>query len=133
MSVIYSRYMVAAFLLLSLYNLYDILLNKPDQTLNNWNDTIVAIATPPGIGAIGVLRISGDKAIVIINSIFSSKDLLAQPSHTLHVGILKNKEETIDEVVVSLFKAPRSYTGENVVEISCHGSHLSSKKLLMYV
>ena len=98
--------------------------------LHNWNDTIIAIATPPGIGAIGVLRISGDKAIAIINTIFINKDLEAQPSHTLHVGILKNNDEVIDEVVVSLFKAPRSYTGENVVEISCHGSAFIQQKII---
>ncbi len=98
--------------------------------MNNWNDTIIAIATPPGIGAIGVLRISGDKAIEIINSIFVHKDLTVQPSHTLHVGILKDKNEVIDEVVVSLFKSPRSYTGENVVEISCHGSSFIQQKII---
>ena len=97
---------------------------------DSWNNTIIAIATPPGIGAIGVLRISGDKAIEIINSIFASKNLLQQPSHTLHVGSLKNNDEVIDEVVVSLFKAPRSYTGEDVVEISCHGSFFIQQKII---
>ena len=97
---------------------------------DSWNNTIIAIATPPGIGAIGVLRISGDKAIEIINSIFASKNLLQQPSHTLHVGSLKNNNEVIDEVVVSLFKAPRSYTGEDVVEISCHGSFFIQQKII---
>ncbi len=97
---------------------------------DSWNNTIIAIATPPGIGAIGVLRISGDKAIDIINSIFTSKNLLQQPSHTLHVGSLKNNDEIIDEVVVSLFKAPRSYTGEDVIEISCHGSFFIQQKII---
>lgn len=97
---------------------------------NNWNETIVAIATPPGIGALGIIRISGDKAIEIINSLFINKDLNAQPSHTLHVGILKNNNDVIDEVVVSLFKAPRSYTGEDVVEISCHGSAFIQQKII---
>jgi tRNA modification GTPase len=100
------------------------------MNIHTWNDTIIAIATPPGIGAIGVLRISGDKAIDIINSIFTSKDLSVQPSHTLHVGVLKNNDEVIDEVVVSLFKAPRSYTGEDVVEISCHGSFFIQQKII---
>lgn len=100
------------------------------MNLTNWNDTIIAIATPPGIGAIGVLRISGINAIDIVNSIFINKDLAAQPSHTLHVGILKNENEIIDEVVVSLFKAPRSYTGEVVVEISCHGSSFIQQKII---
>jgi tRNA modification GTPase len=90
--------------------------------LSGWNDTIVALATPPGIGAIGVIRLSGEEAFEIINQLFPSRNLLAQPSHTLHVGALKHHNKTLDEVVVSLYKGPRSYTGENVVEISCHGS-----------
>jgi tRNA modification GTPase len=98
--------------------------------LNTWNDTIVAIATPPGIGAIGVLRISGEKAIQIVNDLFPSKDLMLLPSHTLHVGNIVNNGSIIDEVVVSLFKAPRSYTGENVVEISCHGSAFVQQKII---
>ncbi len=92
------------------------------QKLSGWDDTIVAIATPPGIGAIGVIRLSGGNAINIINALFPSKDMLLQPSHTIHVGILKENGLAIDEVVVSLFKNPKSYTGEDVVEISCHGS-----------
>jgi tRNA modification GTPase len=98
--------------------------------LNDFSDTIIAIATPPGIGAIGVIRMSGNKAIEIIDSIFPAKDLSAQPSHTLHVGVLKNNEETIDEVVVALFKNPKSYTGEDVVEISCHGSSFIQQKII---
>ncbi len=90
--------------------------------LSGWNDTIVALATPPGIGALGVIRLSGDRAIEIINALFPSKDISLQPSHTLHVGLLKEEAKVLDEVVISLYKAPRSYTGENVVEISCHGS-----------
>lgn len=90
--------------------------------LLGWDDTIVALATPPGIGAIGVIRISGRQAFEIVNQLFPSKDLLLQPSHTLHVGYLKEKDQVLDEVVVSLFKGPRSYTGEDVIEISCHGS-----------
>jgi len=93
------------------------------QHTSGWDDTIVALATPHGIGAIGVIRLSGKKAIAIANALFPSKDLFAQPSHSLHVGLLKNSNGTeIDEVVLSLFKGPRSYTGEDVVEISCHGS-----------
>ncbi len=90
--------------------------------LSGWNDTIVALATPPGIGAIGLIRLSGSEAINIINSLFPSKNLSIQPSHTLHVGFFKNGEQSLDEVVVSLYRSPRSYTGEDVVEISCHGS-----------
>ncbi len=89
---------------------------------SEWEDTIVAIATPPGIGAIGVIRLSGNKSFEIINNVFPSKDLSVQPANTLHVGYLKDGETIIDEVVISIFKAPASYTGEDVIEISCHGS-----------
>jgi tRNA modification GTPase len=90
--------------------------------LSGWNDTIAAIATPPGIGAIGVLRLSGARAIEIINSLFPSKDIAEQAGNTLHVGFLKDGETILDEVVLAVFKSPASYTGEDVVEISCHGS-----------
>ena len=90
--------------------------------LIGWEDTIVALATPPGVGAIGVIRVSGPAAIRMVAALWPAKDLLQQESHTLHVGVLKEGEEALDEVVVSLFYAPRSYTGEHVVEISCHGS-----------
>ncbi|MBL7729668.1 MAG: tRNA uridine-5-carboxymethylaminomethyl(34) synthesis GTPase MnmE [Chitinophagaceae bacterium] len=90
--------------------------------LTGWDDTIVALATPPGVGAIGVIRLSGSRAIAIINELFPSKDLLQQQSHTLHVGFLKEADTVLDEAVLSLYKGPRSYTGEDVVEISCHGS-----------
>lgn len=92
------------------------------NTFSTWDDTIVALATPPGIGAIGVIRLSGKRSVEIVNGLFPSKDLHGAASHTLHVGYLQHQETVIDEVVVSLFKAPRSYTGEDVVEISCHGS-----------
>ena len=98
--------------------------------LSGWDDTIVALATPPGIGAIGVVRISGIEAIDVANKLFPSKDLNQQSSHTLHVGLLKHNEEPIDHVVVSLFKAPASYTGENVVEISSHGSPYVLEKII---
>ena len=90
--------------------------------LSGWDDTIVALATPPGVGAIGVIRLSGTKALQIADALLPSKNILAQPSHTLHVGVLVHNQKPIDEVVVSLYKAPKSYTGENVVEFSCHGS-----------
>jgi tRNA modification GTPase len=98
--------------------------------LSGWQDTIVALATPPGVGAIGVIRLSGDKAFNIINALFSSKDLLGKPSHTIHVGLIKENGKLIDEVVVSLFKGPKSYTGEDVVEISCHGSPYVQQQVL---
>jgi tRNA modification GTPase len=87
-----------------------------------WDDTIVALATPPGVGALGVIRVSGKKTFEIVNHLFPSKDLVKQLSHTLHIGYILHKGKMLDEVVVSLFKGPRSYTGEDVIEISCHGS-----------
>ena len=90
--------------------------------LTGWDDTIVALATPPGLGAIGIIRLSGNKAIDIANDLFPSKDLTQQLSHTIHVGVLKDKEVILDEVVISIYKNPRSYTGEDIVEISGHGS-----------
>ena len=100
------------------------------MVFNELNDTIIALATPPGVGAIGVLRMSGNQAIKIADSIFTNKDLAAQLSHTLHVGVIKNNDEVIDEVIVSLFKTPKSYTGEDVIEISCHGSSLIQQKII---
>ena len=90
--------------------------------LTGWDDTIVALATPPGIGAIGMIRLSGSKTFAIGNVLFPSKDISQQPSHTLHVGFLKDGNTILDEVVLSVFKGPKSYTGEDVIEISCHGS-----------
>lgn len=98
--------------------------------LAGWDDTIVALATPPGIGAIGVIRISGPAAFDIINALFPAKDLTAQPSHTLHVGLLKEDQSLLDEAVVSLFRSPRSYTGEDVIEISCHGSPFVQQQVI---
>lgn len=98
--------------------------------LTGYDDTIVALATAPGIGAIAVIRLSGPKAIDICNRLFPSKDLLQQPSHTLHVGSIAAAGRIIDEVVVSLFKGPRSYTGEHVVELSCHGSPYIQQQLI---
>src|SRR6476646_3088588 len=85
-------------------------------------ETIVALATPNGIGAIGVIRLSGPESIKIINSVFKGKDLEKQESHTIHFGTIRDGASIVDEVLVSLFVAPKSYTKENVVEISCHGS-----------
>ncbi|HEY5406175.1 MAG TPA: tRNA uridine-5-carboxymethylaminomethyl(34) synthesis GTPase MnmE [Ginsengibacter sp.] len=98
--------------------------------LTGWDDTIAALATPPGIGAIGVLRLSGDQSFDIIQSLFPSKNLKEQPPNTLHVGYLKDGEQVLDEVVISLFKKPASYTGEDVIEISCHGSPYVQQQVL---
>ncbi|MCG9898872.1 MAG: tRNA uridine-5-carboxymethylaminomethyl(34) synthesis GTPase MnmE [Hydrotalea sp.] len=104
------------------------------HTSVSWKDTIVALATPQGVGAIGVIRISGPESIHYINQLFSSKNLLEQKSHTLHVGILKDEfDQPLDEVVISLFRGPRSYTGEDVVEISCHGSSFILQKVMQAI
>ncbi|MFM1913315.1 MAG: tRNA modification GTPase MnmE [Bacteroidota bacterium] len=93
-------------------------------------DTIVAIASPSGIGALGIIRLSGNDAITIVNKVFPSKNLENQKSHTLHVGKIQDGDHIYDEVVVSLFIAPKSYTKENVVEISCHGSPFIIESLI---
>lgn len=89
------------------------------------NDTIIALATPSGSGAIAVIRLSGKDAITIGSKFFKSisgKTLSQQKSHTVHLGHIIDEPRVIDEVLVTIFKNPQSYTGENVVEISCHGS-----------
>lgn len=91
---------------------------------------IVALATPPGIGAIGVIRLSGNGAIELVNTMFPSKDLLKQQGNTLHVGLLKDGDKPLDEVVLSLFRTPKSYTGEDIIEISCHGSPYIQQQVL---
>jgi tRNA modification GTPase len=101
--------------------------------LIGWDDTIVALSTPPGIGAIGVIRVSGKKTFEIIDQLFPSKKISAQASHTLHVGNLKTGDRIIDEVVVSIFKAPKSYTGEDVIEISSHGSPFVQEKIIQTI
>lgn len=95
-----------------------------------WDDTIVALATAPGVSAIGVIRLSGSDAFSIADRIFPSKNLLEQPTHTLHVGYIQFDGEVLDEVVLSLFRGPRSYTGEDVVEISCHGSPFIQQRVI---
>jgi tRNA modification GTPase len=96
----------------------------------NFSDTIVALATPAGVGAIGVIRLSGDRAIEIVNKVFQPKDLSVQASHTIHYGRIESAGRVYDEVVASLYIAPRSYTKENVVEISCHGSPFIQESIL---
>jgi len=92
----------------------------------NYNDTIVALATASGAGAVAIIRVSGNDAISISDTVFRSvkkgKTLTNQKSHTIHLGHIVDEQRTIDEVLVSVFKNPKSYTGEDVVEIQCHGS-----------
>jgi tRNA modification GTPase len=96
----------------------------------NDQDTIVALATAQGISAIAVIRLSGPGAIGIVNGVFHGKDLSQQPSHTVHFGTIRDNGQIIDEVVVTLFKAPRSFTREDVTEVSCHGSPVVIKDLI---
>jgi tRNA modification GTPase len=93
-------------------------------------DTIVALATPPGTSAIGVIRLSGPKAFDITGKIFKGKNLTQVPSHTIHFGTLKDGDRIIDEVLVSLFRAPHSFTKENIIEISTHGSPYIIKEIM---
>src|SRR5690606_4604033 len=89
------------------------------------SDNIVALATPSGAGAIAIIRVSGPDAVKIVAPLFepkSGKDISALPSHTLHLGNIVDGERIIDEVLVSIFHGPKSYTGDNTIEISCHGS-----------
>jgi len=97
------------------------------------NDTIIALATPSGSGAIAVIRLSGSDAITIASKYFKSvtnKKLYLQHTHTIHLGHIIENENTIDEVLLSLFKNPNSYTGEDVVEISCHGSSYIQQEII---
>ena len=82
----------------------------------------MALATAPGIGAIATIRLSGPESFAIIDQLFPSKKISEQKTHTLHVGILESEGAEIDEVVIAIFKGPRSFTGEDTIEISCHGS-----------
>ncbi|MCE7057530.1 tRNA uridine-5-carboxymethylaminomethyl(34) synthesis GTPase MnmE [Algoriphagus sp. AGSA1] len=91
-------------------------------SLSEQNDTIIALATPQGVGAIAVIRLSGKDAIQLTNEVFFGKNLEKQESHTIHFGTIRDGDKIIDEVLVSLFIAPKSFTKENVVEISTHGS-----------
>ncbi|MFC3881265.1 tRNA uridine-5-carboxymethylaminomethyl(34) synthesis GTPase MnmE [Algoriphagus namhaensis] len=99
-------------------------------SLADRQDTIVALATPQGIGAIAVIRLSGSRAIEIVNEVFFGKDLSKQESHTIHFGTIRDEDKIIDEVLVSLFIAPKSFTKENVVEISTHGSSYIINRVL---
>lgn len=103
------------------------------KTLNT--DTIVALATPQGIGAIGIIRLSGARAFEIGNAVFATKDLKRKQlqnyaSHTIHYGVIMEGDIILDEVLVSIFKAPHSYTSENTLEISCHGSNFIQQQLI---
>lgn len=96
-------------------------------------DTIVALATPSGSGAIAIIRISGNDAITIASQVFVSvrgKDITRQKTHTIHLGHIVDDNKTYDQVLLSLFKGTNSYTGENTVEISCHGSTYIQQQII---
>ena len=94
------------------------------------NDTICAISTSLGIGAISIIRVSGSDAIKIVNSVFNGKNLEEAKSHTIHYGFIEDKHEKVDEVLVSIMKAPKTFTREDVVEINCHGGIATTNKVL---
>ena len=97
------------------------------------NDTIIALATPSGAGAIAVIRLSGSKAVQMVDASFksiSNKKLVSQQTHTIHLGHIVEDLRVLDEVLVSVFKNPKSYTGEDVVEISCHGSSYIQQEII---
>lgn len=101
------------------------------MTMNFNNDTIVAVSTPHGMGGIAVIRVSGDKAINMVSTRWKGAKLTTMPSHTAHLGhILDSQGELLDQVVLTLFKAPNSFTGEDVIEISCHGSPWIQQQLV---
>ncbi len=102
-----------------------------NYTKHDLNDTIVALATPPGVGAIGVIRLSGTEALATVQKVFGGKDLTEQASHTLHFGTIIGADgKILDEVLVSVFKGPNSYTGEDTAEVSCHGSPFILQKII---
>ena len=99
----------------------------------NQNDTIIALATPSGAAAIAVIRLSGSKAVQMVDTSFksiSSKKLVSQKTHTIHLGHIVEDSRVLDEVLVSVFNNPKSYTGEDVVEISCHGSSYIQQEII---
>ena len=103
-------------------------------TLSSKNDTICALSTPPGIGAISVIRLSGPEAIPISNIFFKSRRTGSSveqfATHTAHFGFFESGNEVIDEVVLTIFRNPHSYTGDDIIEISCHGSEYIQQRIL---
>ena len=97
------------------------------------DDTIVAISTSLGVGAISIIRLSGEDSINIVNKIFKGKNLTTVPTHTIHYGYIVDNNEIIDEVLVSIMRTPKTYTKENIVEINCHGGISTTNKVLELV
>lgn len=98
--------------------------------ITSHTDTIIAPATPQGISALAVIRLSGEQAIPLAARIFSGKDLKTLPSHRVAVGFIKDGDRIVDEVVVTIFRKPKSYTREDMVEISCHGSPVVVREII---
>ena len=94
------------------------------------NDTIVAISTALGVGAISIIRVSGEEAISIVNEITRSKKLETYESHTIHYDYIMDGEQSIDEVLITIMKAPKTFTKEDIVEINCHGGIATTNKVL---
>ena len=102
-----------------------------DMITDNYNDTICAISTPPGVGGIAVIRVSGPEAVAIVNSVWRGRDLNSVETHTAHLGELTEEgQEAIDQCVATVFRAPRSYTGEDTVELAIHGSKWIQREAL---
>ena len=100
------------------------------ETTKLFDDTIVGISTAMGKGAISIIRLSGPQAIDIVNEVFKGRNLNKVKSHTIHYGHIYNKDELLDEVLVSVFRSPRTYTAEDVVEINCHGGSFVTNQVL---
>lgn len=94
------------------------------------NDTIVAISTKLGVGAISIIRVSGADSINLVNKVFKGKDLTKVESHTINYGFINNGKENIDEVLVSVMRGPKTFTRENIVEINCHGGIATTLSIL---
>ena len=94
------------------------------------SDTIVAISTKLGVGAISIIRVSGDNAISLVNKVFRGKDLTKVESHTINYGFIHDGKEDIDEVLVSVMRAPKTFTREDIVEINCHGGIATTLRIL---
>lgn len=102
-----------------------------DMINDNYNDTICAISTPPGVGGIAVIRVSGPEAVAIVNRVWRGRDLNSVDTHTAHLGELTEEgQEAVDQCVATVFRAPRSYTGEDTVELAIHGSKWIQREAL---
>ena len=94
------------------------------------NDTIAAISTALGVGAISIIRVSGEDSINVVNKIFKGKDLTKVPTHTINYGHIIEDDKIIDEVLVSVIKSPRTFTADDIVEINSHGGISTTNKVL---